>query len=136
MIHVIYSYVPWLDLLGFAGLIICCYGQIYQSIKLKGRRGTKEVSLPEGESEGGIIGVPPLEESILVGYLYFLVDYDIPEDEDIARAVHRICLNRLGGPSGMRAEHLRQWLIAATRYDSPDATNWLKAVAIVQATFH
>ena len=33
----------------------------------------------------------------------------------------------------MRAEHLFQWLIAATRDDSPDATNCLKVVAIVQA---
>ena len=35
----------------------------------------------------------------------------------------------------MRAEHLRQWLIAETRDDAPDATNWLKAVAIVQAAY-
>ena len=33
----------------------------------------------------------------------------------------------------MRAEHLRQWLIAATLDDTPDATNWLKVVAIVKA---
>ena len=35
----------------------------------------------------------------------------------------------------MRVEHLRQWLIAATQDDSPDATNCLKVVAIVQAAF-
>ena len=35
----------------------------------------------------------------------------------------------------MRAEHLRQWLIAATRDNSSDDTNWLKVVAIVQAAF-
>ena len=35
----------------------------------------------------------------------------------------------------MRAEHLRQWLIAATRDDAPDATNWMKVVAIVQASY-
>ena len=35
----------------------------------------------------------------------------------------------------MRAEHLRQWLIAATRDNTPDATNWLMVVAIVQATY-
>ena len=33
----------------------------------------------------------------------------------------------------MRAERLHQWLIAAMRDDAPDATNWLKVVAIVQA---
>ena len=35
----------------------------------------------------------------------------------------------------MRAEHLRQWLIAATQENSPDATNWMKVVAIVKAVF-
>ena len=33
----------------------------------------------------------------------------------------------------MRAEHLHQWLIAATLDNTPDATNWLNFVAIVQA---
>ena len=32
-------------------------------------------------------------------------------------------------------EHLRQWLIAAMRDDAPDATNWLKFVAIMQAAY-
>ena len=35
----------------------------------------------------------------------------------------------------MQAEHLRQWLIDATRDDTPDATKWQKVVAIVQAAF-
>ena len=33
----------------------------------------------------------------------------------------------------MKSEHLLQWPIAAMRYDSPDATNWLKVVAFMQA---
>ena len=61
----------------------------------------------------------------------FLVDDSIPEDEDITWAVRRLLLNRLGGPSGIQAEHLHQWLIAAMRDDSPDATNWLKVVAMM-----
>ena len=65
----------------------------------------------------------------------FLVDDYIPEDEEINWAVRRLLLNRLGGPSVMRAEHLRQWMIATTRYDSPDTTNWLTFVSIVQALF-
>ena len=44
-------------------------------------------------------------------------------------------MNRSCGTSGMRAEHLRQWKISDTRYDAPDATNWLKVVAIVQAEY-
>ena len=78
---------------------------------------------------------PTLGEPIPVVNLPFSVDDGIPEDEEIAWAVHRLCLNCLCGPSGMQAEHLRQWLIDATRDDPPDTTNWLKVVAIVQAAF-
>ena len=35
----------------------------------------------------------------------------------------------------MRSEHLHQWMIAATRDDLPDATNWLKVVSIIQSSF-
>ena len=67
--------------------------------------------------------------------LTFSLDDGILEDEEIAWVVRRLCLDRSGGPLGMRAEHLCQWLIAATRDDSPDTTNCLKAVTIVQAAF-
>ena len=36
----------------------------------------------------------------------------------------------------MQAEHLHQWLIAATRDNSSGATNWLKVVATMQAALH
>ena len=49
--------------------------------------------------------------------------------------MRRLFLNRSRGPSVIRAEHLRQWLIAATRDNTPDATNWQKIVTIVQAEF-
>ena len=67
--------------------------------------------------------------------LCFSVDESILEDEEITWAVRRILLKCPGSPSVMRVEHLRQWLIAATQDDSPDATNCLKVVAIVQAAF-
>ena len=35
----------------------------------------------------------------------------------------------------MRAENLRKWLIDETRDDSPDTTNCMKVVAIVQSAF-
>ena len=44
-------------------------------------------------------------------------------------------LNHFVSPLGMRVEKLRQWLIDATQDDSPDATNWVKVVAIAQAAF-
>ena len=81
--------------------------------------------------------VPPPVDPIPVGDhpFPFLVDDNILEDEEISWAVRRLCLNRSGGPSGMGAEHLRQWLIAAMWDDSPDATNWMEVVVIVQAEF-
>ena len=79
--------------------------------------------------------VPHLVEIIPVVDLTFLVDNDVPEDEEIAWAVCRLLMQCPGGPSGMRAEHLRQWLISATQDDPPDATNWLNVVAIMQAAF-
>ena len=79
--------------------------------------------------------VQPPGELIPGGDLPVLVDDGILEDEEIAWTVRRLRLNRSGSLSGMRAEHLCQWLIAATRYDLTDATNCLKVVAIVQAAF-
>ena len=67
--------------------------------------------------------VPPLGQPIPVGVQPFLVDDSILEDEEIAWAVRRLRLNRSGDQSGMRAEHLRQWLIDAIRDNRHDATN-------------
>ena len=36
----------------------------------------------------------------------------------------------------MRAEHLCQWLVSATRYDTFDATKWNKLVALVKIALH
>ena len=77
--------------------------------------------------------IPPPGYPIPVGDFPLLVYDDIPEDEDIAWAVCRLILNLLCGPSRIRAEHLRQWLITAMRDNLLAATNWLKVVAIVQS---
>ena len=81
--------------------------------------------------------LPPPREPISVQDppFPFSVYDSIPGDEEIAWEVRMLCLNLPDSPSGMRAEHLRQWLISATQDDSPDATNWLKVVAIMQAAF-
>ena len=79
--------------------------------------------------------VPPPGDPIPVREIPFLVDDYIPGYEDTAWAVRRLRLNRMGSPPRMQAKHLRQWLIAVTRDKSPDATNWMKVVAIVQAAF-
>ena len=75
-------------------------------------------------------------EPISGGELPLSVDDGIPEDEEITWLARSLCLNLLGGPSGMRAEHLRQWPIAATRNDLPEATSLLKVFATIQVVFH
>ena len=50
--------------------------------------------------------VTPSGDPIPVGDINFLVDDAIPEDKYIYWAVHRLILNRSGGPSGIQAEHL------------------------------
>ena len=79
--------------------------------------------------------VPPPGHPIPAGMQPFPMDDSIPEDENIAWAVRRLFRNRPGGLSGLRAVHLHQWSIAATRDDAPDAKNWLKFVVIVQEEF-
>jgi hypothetical protein len=39
------------------------------------------------------------------------------------------------GPSGIRAEHLREWLNAAERENNPDPSSWNKMVELVQHAF-
>ena len=54
--------------------------------------------------------VPLSVRPIHVEVTPFPVKESIPRESYIAEAVKRLHLNRSGGPSGMRAEHLRQWL--------------------------
>ena len=39
----------------------------------------------------------------------------VPMEDEIEDAVKKLRRNRLGGPSGMRAEHLKGWLVAFNR---------------------
>ena len=45
----------------------------------------------------------------------FLVDNSVPGEEEVAGAVRNLRLNRSGGPSGMRVEHLWVWQRATNR---------------------
>ena len=63
------------------------------------------------------------------------MDYNTPGEEDISEEVLRLQLHRSGGPSGMRAGHLRMWLCAETREEDPDPGNLEKVVAIIQSAF-
>ena len=79
--------------------------------------------------------VPSLGQPIPVGVNPFPIELYVPKYKYIAWAVHRIFLNLLVGPSGMRAEHLCQWLHEVTWEEDPDTTNWHKVVTIVQSEF-
>ena len=59
--------------------------------------------------------VPPPGENILVTVTTADVDDLVPKEDEISEAVKKLRRNRLGWPSGMRAEHLKGWLAASNR---------------------
>ena len=54
-------------------------------------------------------------ENILVNVTPVEVDDSVPMEDKIEDAVKKLRRNRSGGPSGMRAEHLKGWLAASNR---------------------
>jgi hypothetical protein len=65
----------------------------------------------------------------------FPVDDSCPSEEEIAKEV--VCLRpgRAPGASGMRSEHLKGWLEAATRKERPDRFAWDLLVTLVQHAY-
>ena len=59
--------------------------------------------------------VPPLGDNIPVTVTPSDVDDSVPTEDKIAEAAKKLQRNRSGGPSGIRAEHLKGWLAAVTR---------------------
>ena len=80
--------------------------------------------------------VPSPGHLISLGVYPFTVDDYVHEDEDITCAVLRLHLNSSDGLSGIRTEHLCQWLHEETRDEASGATNCHKVFEIVQAEFH
>ena len=78
--------------------------------------------------------IPPPGRPIPIKVSPFPVDDNILELEDISESVIHIRLHRAGGPSGMRAEHLRLWFCAAKQEEHPDPGNWEKVAAIIQSS--
>ena len=62
----------------------------------------------------------------------FPVDDAITEEEEGSWSVHRLRVNRDGGPSRIREEHLRYWLHAVTRKELPELIYWNKVVWMIQ----
>ena len=59
--------------------------------------------------------VPPLGTKIPISVQPFAVDDLVPTEEEIEWAVMRLRNHRSGGPSGMRAEHLKRWIAKARK---------------------
>ena len=59
--------------------------------------------------------VPSPGENIPVTIKPVEVDDSVPTEDEIEEAVKKLRRNRSGGPSGMRAEHLKGWLAASKR---------------------
>ena len=78
---------------------------------------------------------PPEDESITILVQPVSIKDGPPEVGNIAAAVRTLRSIRSGGPSGMKAEHLKAWLQAATREKYPDTETWVKVVSFVQVAF-
>jgi hypothetical protein len=65
----------------------------------------------------------------------FSVDDSCPSEEEIAKVVGCLRPGRASGASGMRLEHLKGWLEAATRKERPDRSAWEQLVTLVQHAY-
>ena len=65
--------------------------------------------------------IPPLGANIPIYVEPFPVYDLVPMEDDIEWAVKRLQNHRSGGPSGMRAGHLKGWLLAARKKKKEEA---------------
>jgi hypothetical protein len=63
------------------------------------------------------------------------IDYNAPDEREIADIVKLLRWGKPPGPSGIRAEDLREWLNAAERENDPAPSRWNKTVELVQHAF-
>ena len=76
---------------------------------------------------------PPESLPILVAP--FDIDDVVPGVSEIADAVRKLRNGKAPGPSKVRAEKLKEWLLEATREENPDRENWNRVVKLVQLCF-
>jgi hypothetical protein len=60
---------------------------------------------------------------------------EIPTDEEIRAAVSRLRRSKSPGPSGIRTDHLKDWLAAAEARENPDTTRWDLLVRLLQHVY-
>jgi hypothetical protein len=65
----------------------------------------------------------------------FEIDDNVSDEREIADTVRLLRWGKSPGPSGIRAEHLREWLNAAERGNNPDPSRWNNMVELVQHAF-
>ena len=59
--------------------------------------------------------IPPTGENIPVSVQPFLVEDLVPEEDEIEWSVERIHNHSYGGPSWMWSEHIKGWMLLATK---------------------
>jgi hypothetical protein len=60
----------------------------------------------------------------------------IPTEGEIEAAVKRLQPGKAPGPTGMRSDDLKVWLLAAWREETLDGTNWCLLAELIQEIFH
>ena len=78
---------------------------------------------------------PTPGRSTLVALDLLPVNDSLPEDDKVDGAVCHIRLERSGGPSGMKTEHLWSWMRADTRKELREPSKWDMVVGLIQAYF-
>ena len=79
--------------------------------------------------------IPPPGDPIEVMVSPFDIPDGTPTEDEIADAVGRLKRGKAPGPTGIRSDHLKDWLAAARREETPDSTNWDTLVELVQHVF-
>ena len=70
--------------------------------------------------------LPPEGESVPILVQWLSIEDGPPEVGEIAATLGKIRSGRAGGTLGMKAEHLKAWLRAATTEKEPDTETWEK----------
>ena len=78
---------------------------------------------------------PPKGETITILAKMVSIGGRTPEVGKIAAEVRKILSGRVGGPFGMKADHLKAWLRSVTREKEPDTETWDKVVNVTQLEF-
>ena len=65
----------------------------------------------------------------------FVIPDEPPLEVELAETVKRFKRGKAPGPSGIRTDHLKDWLTVATRENNPDRLRWDMLVRLVQHVF-